>query len=959
MSENILEKSFLYRIAEKYYQTYGNEIHGFSFVFPNRRAGLFFQKYLTQVVQQPIFSPEIMTINDCFAQAAEYQTADRLNVLFRLYKLYIDKTGRDETFDHFVFWGEMLLSDFNEIDKYMVNAEQLFSNISDLKSLDDSFDYLSEEQKKVIEHFWKDFKLIAENNATRDQFIATWDILNDLYVELCNSLVADGIATEGMQLRMVANMLKNGSLPEAFVGKKFVFVGFNALNPCERTLMLELQKRDMTDFYWDYESEMLSDSDNPASTFRAENLSVFGSKFDIAQNLELESPKNFELIAVPSSVGQAKQVHQLLSQIQNKEWINTAVVLPDETLLLPLIHSLPDSIDKINVTMGYPLSTTPVAGLIDALFDLQRKTRVNANKTGFYHSSVLNVLQHQYISVLCADDVDKIKSIMVQNNWIYVEKEAFENNPLLCLIFTVETDAYNFLTYLSNVLLKIQEMMLQKENALTKFRLELDFLYQYYISIQRITDICADAKWRVAMTVDTMMRLLRQLFATVSVPFVGEPLAGLQIMGMLETRGLDFENLIICSFNEGVFPAKQSANSFIPYNLRKGFGLPTYEYHDSIFSYNFYRLIHRAKNIYFLYDTRTDGQKSGELSRFYHQLYYHYGIEFKRKNIHYNVVFSESNKIDIVKTKALQEKLAQYIGENATRALSASGINTYIDCPLKFYYSEIEKMAQSDEVKETVEENMFGTIFHKAVELIYKPYVGRLLQYGELDNTIKDTHYIDKCIVQAFAQEFFKARKPESIVLEGNNLLIARVLRKYIVQMLRLDATQLPLRYIGSEAKCETFIDSAFGKVKLKGYIDRVDEKDGIVRIMDYKTGGGSLQFKSWEQVFDKTDEKRPKYVLQTFMYGLLYKQYAQNKQMTPGIYYIRNFFKSDFGTTLSMQPDKDTRIDIEDYAKYEVDFLNELQTCINEIFDPELKFSQTENQQKCSYCTYKELCNR
>ncbi len=956
------EKSFLYRIAEKYYSTFGNEMHSFSFVFPNRRAGLFFQKYLSQIVEQPIFSPEIITINDCFAQASAHQTADRLNVLFRLYKLYIDKTGRDETFDHFVFWGEMLLSDFNEIDKYMVNAEQLFSNISDLKMLDDSFDYLSEEQKKVIEHFWKDFKLVAENNGTRDEFVATWAILNHLYVELSNSLLADGIATEGMQLRMVANDLKNGRLPEAFVDKKFVFVGFNALNPCERTLMLELQKRDMTDFYWDYESEMLSDRDNPASSFRAENMSVFGSNFDIDSVREATEPKNFELIAVPSSVGQAKQVHQLLSHIentQNTEWISTAVVLPDETLLLPLIHSLPESIEKINVTMGYPLSTTPVAGLIDALFDLQRKTRVNANRTGFYHSSVLNVLQHQYISVLCANNVAQIVDTMVQNNWIYVEKEALQTDELLKLIFEVKTDAYDFLAYLSQVLLKIQELMLEKENALTKFRLELDFLYQYYISIQRITDICADTKWRVEMTVDTMMRLLRQLFATVSVPFVGEPLAGLQIMGMLETRGLDFENLIICSFNEGVFPAKQSANSFIPYNLRKGFGLPTYEYHDSIFSYNFYRLIHRAKNIYLLYDTRTDGQKTGELSRFYHQLFYHYGIEFKRKNIHYNVVFSDTNKIDIVKTKEIKEKLAQYMGENATRALSASGINTYIDCPLKFYYSEIEKMAQSDEVKETVEENMFGNIFHKAVELLYKPYEGRMMQHGELDHTIKDTHHIDRCITLAFAEEFFKSRKPDNIVLEGNNLLIARVLRKYIVQMLRIDAAQLPFKYIGSEAKCETWIDSSFGQVKLKGYIDRVDEKEGVVRIMDYKTGGGSLLFKSWEQVFDANENKRPKYVLQTFMYGLLYKQYAQNKQMTPGIYYIRNFFKSDFATTLCMQPDKDTRIDIDNYAQYEAEFLNGLRTCIDQIFDPNLLFSQTEQQDKCAYCMYKELCNR
>jgi len=958
--------SFLYRIAQSFFNHYRSGISDLTFVFPNRRAGLFFQRYIAELAEKPIFSPEIVTINECFTSASTWQTADRLSLLFRLYRIYISHSKSDETFDSFVFWGEMLLSDFDDIDKYRVDARQLFTNITELKQIDQLFNVFSDKQVEAIRQFWSSFVPVSEGK-TQEEFIATWKLMLPVYEQFRRELIAESSATEGMICRDVADRLHARELIANWENKQFVFIGFNALNPCERTLFSELQKRGQADFYWDYDAAELRDPENQASRFYAENIHVFQSKYPLEPIVESLQEKEIELIAVPSAVGQAKQTYAILNrlfpaEVPNQSWIRTAVVLPDENLLIPLLHSLPEQIEKVNVTMGFPLKATPVSGLIDHIFELQRRMRTSGQKISFYHQNVSDILNHQYIAMLCPEDANIITHRMAQNNWIYIDAEELKTNDLLSAIFVPQTDTRTFLPYLLHILRSLQNGWQQASEDKHKYRLECDFLYQYYVTINRMADIMKDKPVEVEMNIDTLVRLTRQLTAGITIPFVGEPLDGLQVMGVLETRGLDFDNLIITSFNEGIFPQKSSTNSFIPYNLRRGFELPTTEHQDAITAYNFYRLIHRAKRIFFLYDSRSEAGQTGEVSRFMHQLNYHYGVNYQRKTISFDISFKNAQAIQIEKTPVVMKKLQRFLFDSSDHAaLSASSINSYIDCPLQFYLTRVEEVEQIDEVKETIEDNMFGTLFHAVMEYLYDPFKGKMMQQEDFDTLRKNQLHIDHEIARAFSFHYFKKKKDVIVQLEGNNLLIARVIRKYILQVLNTDKQHAPFRYISSEDRCSISYPIQNGSihVNLKGFIDRIDEKEGSLRILDYKTGSGSLEFKNLDEVFEHNNEKRPKYVLQTFLYGILYKDKALGKTMTPGIYYMRDVFKDDFKTELHYKPEKNINEIVSDFNTYEEDFRGHLTDCLDEIFNPDIPFTQTENTKPCLYCPYAGICNR
>lgn len=966
--------SFLYRIAQTYYTHQKESISNFTFVFPNRRAGLFFQKYLSQIAEKPIFSPEIITINDCFSMASSLQPADRLGNLFKLFRIYIQQSGSEETFDAFVFWGEMLMSDFEEVDKYLVDVKQLFTNITELKQIDQLFNIFSDKQVEAIRQFWSSFIPVSEGK-TQEDFVTTWKILFSVYQTFRAELISENVGTEGMICREIAEKLKAKHEIEEYSAKQFVFVGFNALNPCEKTLMVELQKRGQADFYWDYEASESRDENNQASLFYAQNTHSFPSKYDVEPVFESLSEKKIELIAVPSAVGQTKQIFSILQQLFPKNdaisdselcepipatnWMDTAVVLPDESLLIPLLHSIPSQIEKINVTMGFPLKSSPVSGLIEHIFELQHRKRTSGNKVSFYHQTVSNILNHQYILLLCEKDIQQIAHEMANNNWIYIDASDLNKNDLLASIFMPQTNSELFIQYLLTILKTLQLAWQKAADDTRNYRLENDFLYQYIITINRIADVISSHPQNSDIALDTLMRLLRQLTAGMTIPFEGEPLDGLQVMGVLEIRGLDFENLIITSFNEGIFPQKTSTNSFIPYNLRKGFGLPTAEHQDAITAYNFYRLLHHSKNIYFLYDSRTDGSQTGEVSRFMHQLYFHYGIKANVKNISFNIGSNNISSIQIDKTSNILHKLHRFTSaDDQGISLSASSINMYIDCPLQFYLTKVESIEEIEEVLEKVESNMFGTIFHAVMENIYRPYKGKIISSEEFDVLIKNTLNIDKEISRAFSAKYFKKKNDTIVPLEGNNLLIANVLRKYIDRVLKVDKTRAPFRYVNSEEPCKIQfpINGANRWVNLKGFIDRVDEKEGQLRILDYKTGAGKLDFPNLDQVFEHNNKSRAKFVLQTFLYCYLYEEKYKKKNTIPGIYYIRNIFKEDFKTELCH---KDLNVDVMDFAEYKDEFLELLTICLEDIFDPEIPFIQTENLDICKYCAYKSICNK
>ena len=694
-------KPFLYQVATLFYQQYGAEIHRLAFVFPNRRAGLFFQKYLSEISEKPLFSPSILTINDLFMQLSGKHPADKIQMLFRLYELYKQRSGSSESFDEFIYWGEMLLNDFDDIDKYMVDARMLFRNVSDLKSLDDDFNYLSPEQVQAIRSFWSSFYPKGDS-PNQQHFLELWEILYDLYAGLRTSLVKDGCGYDGMIFREVVEQLEKESMSD-FPFDQVVFVGLNALSVSEERLLLALQKKGVADFYWDYVGPWVTDPDNKASFFLERNLRLFPSRMQLPVTEPVQA--EIRVMGVPSAIGQAKQVYPILQaladeqQLTDESALRTAIVLPDEHLLVPVLNAIPEAIQYINVTMGYPLAGTPVAALMEYILTLQKNIRYIDRVPVFYFRDVLPILNHQYVMAAAPEEVSQLVKDMTAGNRIYVHAADLNRHELLSILFTPVQNTEELSDYLIHVLEALnaclrnnrpnpddEEMI--SNSTQTTADIEQEFIFHYFATVNRMKEVMREAK--IEMRLDTYFRLLKRMTDLITIPFEGEPLSGLQVMGVLETRALDFDRLIILSMNEGIFPLKKAANSFIPYNLRRGFGLPTYEHQDSVWAYHFYRLIRRAKQVTLLYDTRTTGLQTGEVSRFVHQLRYHYQYPLIDELVVYDVASSAVPPISVQKTAEVEKLLSDFLS-GGPRALSASAINTYLDCPLKFYFSVLNR----------------------------------------------------------------------------------------------------------------------------------------------------------------------------------------------------------------------------------------------------------------------------
>lgn len=960
---------FLYNVAQAYYKSYGQDISRYTFVFPNRRAGIFFQHYLSQIAGRPIFSPEILTVTDLFEKLSPYKKADRIEMLFLLYDIYIRVSSSTETFDEFLYWGEMLLNDFDDVDKYLVDAQQLFRNIHDLKEIDAGFDYLTESQIEAIRRFWSNFLPIGENDKKKD-FLEMWEVLFQLYTSLREQLHNKGMAYEGMIFRDVTERLAN-DIDYKLPFEKVIFVGLNGHSKSEETLLKYLHKRKIADFYWDYSSPLVRDPQNKASFFIDRNKMLFPTQLTLEpEELSMDLPV-VEVIGIPSAVGQAKYVHTIIKSLMDEQQItsstqamNTALVLPDENLLLPALYSIPGEIDKINVTMGYSLGNSSISGLMEHVFELQRNIRRSENYTGFYYKPVLAILNHRYITNVASDEAKVLRTNIIQYNKTTVSSQDLQSHPLFQLIFRPVFNWQDIPYYLQSILSTLNTTLSANEKNEEKdedinarsIDIECEFIVEYYKTINKMDEALKNVS--PEMSVDTYFKLLRKLIVGISVPFRGEPLSGLQIMGVLETRALDFDNLIILSMNEGIFPLKKAASSFIPYNLRKGFDLPTYEHQDSIFSYHFYRMINRAKRIYLLYDTRTEGLQTGEVSRYYNQIKHLYNDSFdiREKLAVYKVSSTESLAISIQKTPRIMEKMNVFL-QGGDKRLSASSINTYLNCPLQFYFSVVENMEEEDEIAETIEASTFGTIFHSIMEWLYEPFKGKMITADLLHNISKNNKLLTEMIERSFAENYFKSEKVKR--LTGQNYLTGEVLRKYIRQVLATDAKLTPFIYIDSEERIKKDYLLPSGKVvSLKGIIDRVDEVRGHTRIIDYKTGKGVLRYKEMKDLFDKEMKDRPKAVMQVFMYSHLYMLDHPDKILEPGIYYLRNLFDTKFDPdVISKSGRGDGRIT--DFSEYRPEFTRYFDACLEEIFDPQVPFSQTPTGEACKWCIFTNICKK
>lgn len=958
-------KPFLYQVASLFYEKWEAEVSRLAFVFPNRRTGLFFQKYLSEVADIPLFSPTILTINDLFIQLSGKQSADRISMLFTLYDIYIRQSGSTETFDEFLYWGEMLLNDFDDIDKYMANARMLFSNVTDLREIENDFDFLSDEQIAAIRSFWSSFYPRGDT-PNQQQFLAVWQVLYDLYEEFRATLAAEGKGYEGMIFREVVESMERGESPD-LPYEQIVFVGLNALSVSEERFLAQLQKRKIADFYWDYVSDKVTDPDNKASYFVSRNRKSFPSSMKLPPEEKVKT--EIEVIGIPSGIGQAKHVYTLLSdwckeaEMSSEEALRTAVILPDEHLLIPVLNAIPEQIRRINVTMGYPLAGTPVASLIEYILALQKNVRYIDRNPLFYFRDVLPVLNHRYILSTSPEIISSLVKEITENNKIYISHTELGKTPLLEILFTPVTGVEAFSDYLIKVLEELNKVMSalsdeEEEDAPQRTNdLEQEFIFHYFTTVNRMKEVMKDA--RIEMKIDTFFRLLKRVTDTITIPFHGEPLSGLQIMGVLETRALDFDRLIILSMNEGIFPQRKAANSFIPYNLRRGFGLPTYEHQDSVWAYHFYRLIERASHVSLLYDTRSNGLQTGEVSRFVHQLHYHYEVPMRDKLVVYNVSSSKTPPLAVPKREDIMRRLDAY-RKGGSKAISASAINTYLDCPLKFYFSVVEGIREEEEVSETIESDVFGSILHKVMEELYKPFQGKMVTVDLLKAIRKDTALLTGAIARAFASEFFKTEVVRS--LTGQNYLIGEMIRKYVEKILERDGKLTPFVYIESERKINGLISlSDHSEIRLKGFIDRVDEVRDAIRIIDYKSGSGTTTFSSIESLFNKEEKDRAKAVMQVFMYCWMYAHFTENKGKTiqPGIYYVRSLFSDPFDPSVYHRIERGKSEKVEDFSGYAQAFEEGLRGCLDEIFNPEIPFTQTPTGKACSYCPFKGICGK
>lgn len=958
---------FLYQVASRFYEEYGSGVSRLAFVFPNRRTGLFFQKYLSEVAEKPLFSPTILTINDLFVQLSGKQAADRISMLFALYEIYIRRSGSEETFDEFLYWGEMLLNDFDDIDKYMANARMLFTNVTDLREIENDFSFLSEQQIAAIRTFWSSF-YPKNDTPNQQQFLAVWEILYALYEELRQALADEGKGYEGMIFREVVELMEQGECGELPYAK-VVFVGLNALSVAEERFLLQLQKRGVADFYWDYVSPKVADPDNKASYFADRNRKQFPSALTLPPEEKVDT--RIEVIGIPSGIGQAKQVYTLLSELcredemSAEEALRTAVILPDEHLLVPVLNAIPEQIRRINVTMGYPLAGTPVASLMEYILALQKNVRYVDRHPVFYFRDVLPVLNHRYVMTTSPEAIALLVKDITEYNRIYIGASDLNKTPLLAILFTPVTGVEAFSAYLIRVLEELNKVMSAladdaDDDATATQRtndIEQEFIFHYFTTVNRLREVMQEA--RIEMKVDTYFRLLKRVTDTITIPFHGEPLSGLQIMGVLETRALDFDRLIILSMNEGIFPLRKAANSFIPYNLRRGFGLPTYEHQDSVWAYHFYRLIQRAGKVSLLYDTRSNGLQTGEVSRFVHQLHYHYEEPMQDKLVVYNVSSSRTPPLEVQKGAEVARLLSAF-RKGGTRAISASAVNTYLDCPLKFYFSVVESVREEEEVSETIESNVFGSILHKVMEELYRPLCGKLVTADLLKLIRKDTPLLTGTIARAFAEVFFKSEVVRP--LTGQNFLIGEMIRKYAEKVLERDTKQTPFVYRQSEKKVDTlFALSDHTEIQLKGFIDRVDTtRAGATRIVDYKSGKGSTLFKSVDSLFDKEDKDRAKAVMQVFFYSWLYNKEGEDRggEIQPHIYYMRTLFSDDFDSAVYSRSGRNKSV-VDSFGPYAEEFESGLRNCLDEIFTSDTPFTQTTVEKHCTYCPFIDICGK
>ena len=950
-------QTFLSLVANDLRQKTKGDMSRTVVVFPNKRASLFFNEYLLPAEANTqadaiVWAPRYMTINELFAQLSPLHVADKIEVVCRLYRLYKKHTGKDETLDFFYGWGERLLSDFDDIDKNMALPRDVLTNLSDLKALD-SNDFLSEEDRRTLSQFFRDF---SENHDTeiKTRFSSLWNKLFDIYTDLNKELQAEGLAYEGALYRQVAEQLKRGnvSLPND-VGR-YVFVGFNVLDKVEQTLFAELKKRDLARFYWDYDVFYFNDKAYEAGTFLRENIKQFGNELNDECYHNFTTNKTLEFAAAPTENIQARFAGPWLEKHLTKDERNTAVVLCNEDLLQPLLHSLPEELQGVNITKGYPLTHTKAYLLLE-----------NKMKSGPVagNAAWLDSLMHSV----------EVRAKAVSKKSLPGEMEEVDAASIFVESTQEETQDEKE---------RAQEEVRRKKEAAASIienddlhrTLETEACFLIHTTLQRLKRL-VDAKL-LDVEASTLSKLLKQLLRQLSVPFHGEPASGLQIMGVLETRCLDFENILLLSVNEGNLPAPPKQDSFIPYLLRKAYGLTTIDRQIAVYAYYFFRLLQRAHHVTLAFNTSVNESRSNEMSRFMYQLLVDGRIAVKHLSLTSEQAVEAVQPEPVAKPDNLPDLL---------KSLSPSALTCYIGCQLQFFFKYVARLKATETQTELIPKNILGSVFHRAAELFYGQVQDKrthVVSANVLKTYIKGKQQVLETIVSKAIEDVEESEGKNFPKEAKESQLLGYTVLQYLKRLISYESKQGDFTLLETEHKHYAAFPTQWGnetaELKIGGVIDRVDVFTNAttgkktLRICDYKTGSakdGKKQIaKNVADLFSSKSDKHE--MFQTFLYALVLSKTLptdeiaeENKALPlmPTLFFVQQAGKDDFSPALTFKDGKNAApITINDVNDYLNDFEEGLHALIDEIFDPTVPFTPTSDEKEhCKYCDFKALCDK
>lgn len=1002
-------RPFLQAVARAYANEF-DDLSEFCFVFPNKRAGTFFLKYLRDERQTMTLSPEITSITDFVARLADHDVASRIDLLFRLYNIY--RAGEEESgearrsfadFDSFRSWGETLLSDFSEVDQYRVDADALFKNVHDFRNIASNF--LTEEQLEVmeryfgyapgrreVEDFWKNLEPVSE---TKERFLLLWQQMAPLYHRLNDSLAAERLCTSGGAYRLALENLETKGR-EILPWKKVVLVGFNALSTTEALIFRNLADLEpeegiagaYAEFFWDGTGPVLGKGRSDATAFLWHNERNFRSPVWASEYLaeaETDTLPEIRIIASPSDSVQAKIAGDIAGQWQESlgeediKDARAAIVLPDENLLMPLLYALPPTISKVNLTMGYPLRSTSVISFVHQLRKLRSSARISRGETMYYHEDLSLFLSHPYAHVLIGTaEISKIKGYIRHHHCITVSIGTLESLSSMAAyvlrLLPADISTKDTIGYIEDVLEKVSAALDAGEGtgALMKSRIDKSHIDIYLKALGRLRSACAEHG--VEMGMQSVFAITDKLLAGEQAPFEGEPLEGLQVMGLLETRALDFEHLVILSMNDRIMPRKASARTFIPDSLRYGYGLPFSNYREELFSYYFYRMISRVRKVTLIYDARAgEGMKTGGMSRYLMQLKYLYAPgEIKWEKAKFRLpATGEGGARSVHKDEKVLAMLEEYSRPDSKKNFSASALKRYLVCQVKFYYEYVLGIRADNPPSEYLDPVMVGNVLHDVMLRIYFPEGRRKiylenpieLRPEEIDRLIEDREGLDAMIRRSINREHFHLKpEEEDRPLEEAARIIGERIADSIRNILRYDRNLAPFSLEGGEITRLTRYRLPDGRrVNMKYAIDRLDRIGGRYRIVDYKTGASEVKVNSIEQLFSGDESS-----LNFFQLMLYANMMAADRRIKDGIrlsiYQVTDLAGSgEVIPRINVSPPGKTASyrQVEDHLQENEEFLARLDTTLTEIFDPSRDFLPADNDKACRYCNLAHLCGR